>query len=454
MRTFLRVIGILVVLGVIGLLAFIFVPVSRTAPNTDLAADWQPQPGQGKRVALEADCVACHTAPGGTPFAGGLAIKSAMGDIWSSNITPDKETGIGNWTLDDFRAALVDGLDDEGKHLYPAMPYENFRFMKEEDIRALYSYFMNDVAPAKSDVPETHLSFPFNMRFAIRAWNWVALRHPATFTTAEKSETEDRGQYLVEGPGHCAACHSPRTAFMTQGGVKLGDAEFLAGGVIGGWNAPALIGAESAPQKWSVAEMANYLSTGRNAHSTANGEMADVVNNSLQYLAAADVTAIAAFLKGMNGGAVDLPDAAITSAEATSHAMEPLPADAAGQKTATALTDASPDLPIGARLYLDNCVACHFASGKGAPEIFPELQGNSLVTGSEVAPLIAIILNGAEVKGTEKRPMNLVMQGYADRLNDQEVAELASFVRTAWGNDASAVTAADVAKIRAIAAAH
>lgn len=169
MKTFLRIIGVLVVIGIIALLAFIFVPVQLTKPTKELAADWKPAEGQGQYVMYASDCMACHTAEGGKPFAGGRPIASPMGTIWTTNITPDKETGIGNWTLDQFRAALYDGIRADGSHLYPAMPYENYRKLTEEDVRALYDYFMHQVEPVNNVVQETKLGFPFNMRFGIRA---------------------------------------------------------------------------------------------------------------------------------------------------------------------------------------------------------------------------------------------------------------------------------------------
>ncbi|MEI4473789.1 cytochrome c [Frigidibacter sp. MR17.24] len=441
----LRILAGLVILGVVCLLAFIFVPVQRTEPATELAADWTPAPGQGEYVMNAGDCVACHTAPDGETLAGGRAIESPMGTIWSTNITPDKENGIGDWSFADFRAAMIDGVTPNGTHLYPAMPYENYRLMKEEDLRALYDYLMADVKPVAVANKETSLSFPFNMRFGIRAWNWLALSHGPGFTPLEKTEAEDRGQYLVEGPGHCAACHSPRNTFMAQDGVTADNGSFLSGGVIGGWNAPSLRGEGSAPQQWSVEEMASYLATGRNAHSTANGEMGLVVEHSLQYLTDEDNIAIAAFLKGIDGEKVAVPS---SFANAGPIVTPTAPADDAGKATAEMLTAAEPGLPEGARLYLDNCSACHFVTGKGAAGIFPELQGNHLVTGSEVGPLVSVILHGAEVMPTAKRPMHLVMQGYADRLSDDEVAELSTWLRQAWGNDAGAVSAADVAAQR------
>ncbi|WP_050526582.1 cytochrome c [Pseudorhodobacter aquimaris] len=439
MNTFLRIITGLVLLGIAGLLAFIFVPLQRSQPAQQLAADWQPAEGQGEYVMHASDCVACHTAEGGAPLAGGRPISSPMGTIWSTNITPDTQTGIGDWSLDDFRGAMIDGIAADGTHLYPAMPYENYRILSEEDIAALYHHLINNVEPVKNTVQETGLPFPFNLRWGIRAWNWLALRHGPGFAAAGTSELQDRGQYLVEGPGHCAACHSPRTDFMTQDGVQDGDKNFLSGGVIGGWNAPPLTGDNSAVANWSVAETADYLATGRNTHAGANGEMGLVVQHSLQYLTDEDNIAIASYLKGEDGEVIE-------SAEFKS--MPDAPANKAGEATAQMLTQASPDMDLGPRLYLDNCSGCHFVTGQGAPEIFPPLAGNPLVTGSEVKPLISIILNGADIPSTRKRPAHLVMQGYADRLDDAEVAELASFIRSAWGNNASSVSQSDVAGIR------
>lgn len=440
MSRFLRIFGWLVVLVVVAFLAFIFIPVRTTGPTESLASDWQPESGQGKAAFDAGDCAACHTAPGGTPLAGGLAIATPFGEIWSTNITPDRQTGIGDWTLNQFRAAMVDGIAAGGRHLYPAMPYENYRFMSEGDIRALYGYLMTEVAPVSNKVQKTELTFPFNLRFGMRAWNWLALRHGAGPQLAGKSPAQDRGQYLVEGAGHCAACHSPRNALMMQDGVRADQASFLSGG-----EAPSLRGPNSASQRWSVSNMADYLATGRNAVSAANGGMGEVVLHSLQWMPDKDIIAMAAFLKGLDGEVGVLPDSV---APPGPQAEPDLPADDAGRATAEMLTEAHPDMPLGARLYLDNCAACHFVTGRGAPGIFPALQGNGMVVDPSIVPLINVILDGAAVPGTEKRPMPLVMQGHGARMSDAEVAELVTFLRQAWGNSAPAITAAEVSAQR------
>jgi mono/diheme cytochrome c family protein len=441
MKKLIRVLGVLVVLGVVALLAFIFVPVQRTGPATQLAADFKPAKGQGEYVMRAGDCLACHTNEGGKPFAGGRAIQSPMGTIWTTNITPDKETGIGNWSLDDFRAALYDGVTPNGTHLYPAMPYENYRKMSEEDIVALYDYFMHEVEPVSNKVEETKLGFPFNLRFGLRAWNWLAANYEPGFKPVQgQDEQFNRGKYLVEGAGHCAACHSPRNLFMAQDGIDDTSKAFLTGGEIDGYTAPDLRGPESAPQKWTTEQLAAYLATARNAHSTATGEMMLVVRDSLQYLTKEDNTAIAAYLQKIGAAGAPPAPAAPEKAEVT--------------ETEKMLTEAKADMPLGPRLYLDSCGGCHFVTGKGAPEIFPELDGNSLVTAKLPKGLISVILHGAELPSTAERPMKVRMQGYADRLSDEEIAALATFLREGWHNKAPAVSAADVKAVRDLEAHH
>jgi len=438
MKTLLKVLAALVLVCVACLLAFILVPIQRTEATAQLAADFKPAEGRGEYLMRASDCMACHTNEGGTPFAGGRAIQSPMGTIWTTNITPDKETGIGSYTLDDFRAVLYDGVTPNGTHLYPAMPYENYRKLTEEDIASLYDYFMNEVKPVQNHVEATKLAFPFNMRFGLRAWNWIALRGEAGFKpNAAEDEMFNRGKYLVEGPGHCAACHSPRSVLMTQDGIDDSSESFLSGGEIDNYTAPDLRGPSSGPQKWGVDETAAYLATARNAHSTATGEMMLVVRDSTQYLTQDDNRAIASFLTKI--GTPEQPAAKSPDAPT---------------QTEELLSSARPDMPLGARLYLDNCGGCHLVNGKGAPEIFPELDGNSLVTAKSSKGLISVILHGAELPSTEKRPMKVRMQGYEDRLSDDEIATLATFLRNAWTNKASAVTTQDVEAIRKLGNAH
>lgn len=430
MRTFLRIIGVLVVIALVAFLAFLFIPVQRTPAQAALPDSWTPEDGQGEYAMRLGDCMACHTAPGGEPFAGGRKIESPLGVIYASNITPDDRTGIGGWSLDDFRAALYDGVRPDGTHLYPAMPYENFRRISEEDVRAMYAYFMEQVPAVSNDVPVTALSFPFNQRWGLRAWNWVALSGDAGFTAESDDPLLARGEYIVEGPGHCGACHSPRNAIMAEAALDGSDAQFLAGGEIAGWTAPALRGPGSAIRGWSAEDIAAILGTGRNAHSALNGEMQLVVRDSSQFFTDEDLQAVGAYLVSLNdaGPAPEVSDNGATEA---------------------LLASADPGMDLGPRLYLDNCNACHFANGRGADEVFPELAGNALVTADSPTGLLTMILQGGELPSTAARPYRLRMPGFAHRLSDDEVAALASFVRQGWGNAAAPVDAATVADLRA-----
>lgn len=416
------------------LIAFIYWPVQTTAPQSELPADHKVPGGAGEYAMRLSDCAACHTAQDGKRFAGGHVIESPMGVIYSSNITPDPETGIGEMTLDQFRAALYDGIGKDGDHLYPAMPYANYRKLSETDVRALYSYFMDEVPPVRNEVRAPEMDFPFDQRWGIRAWKWVALGKPG-FTPRFDDPQLDRGAYLVEGPGHCGACHSPRNAVFAEVGYTSEDNGFLSGGEIAGWHAPDLRAADSAPQKWAAEQLAHWLRTGRNNHAGVSGEMQLVVGKSLQYLSDDDVAAMVAYLRhiGRDGPAPKTP----------------APRPETSGKTEALLASADPEMELGARLYLDNCNACHFVDGLGADEVFPELDGNSLVNAPGAAGLINVILFGTEMPSTRIRPMRLRMPGFANRLSDNEAASLASFVRSAWSNASGAVDAAAVAAVRA-----
>jgi mono/diheme cytochrome c family protein len=420
--------------GVIGLAflgAIILVPPALTKPMP--ASTAAAISGSGKYIAQLGDCAACHTAVGGQPFAGGRRIESPMGTIFATNITPDPETGIGKWSLDEFRAALVDGVGKGGERLYPAMPYENYRKLSEQDIVALYGYLMHDVPAVNSPVEKTDLMFPFNQRWGMRLWNWVALAAPG-FDADQASDDLNRGAYIVDGPGHCAACHSPRNLVMAQDGVQSTDANYLTGGEIDGWAAPRLKGNGSKVAEWSVVDLKEYLTSGRNAHAGTNGEMALVVENSLQFMTAKDAEAVAKYLKSLT------PSSGQSAGSNTA-------TGAAVSDTTKMLTEAK-SLSSGARLYLDNCSACHFVDGKGAQGVFPSVDKASIVNAKSSKGLLETIMFGAELPSTETRPARLRMPGFAQRLSDEEVAELATFVRGAWSNNAAPVDIEQVKTVR------
>ena len=432
MRTALRIVGVIAIVGTAALLGIIFVPPHRTPPVQMLPANYQPPVGSGERVAIAADCSACHTAPGGLPFAGGRVIESPFGSIYSTNITPDKLAGIGSYTLDEFRGVLHDGIRKDGTRLYPAMPYANYRKMTEEDVRALYAYVMKEVLPVAIAPQKTNLSFPFNQRWGIRAWAWIALPQ-AGFEPYLGDAKLDRGAYLVEALGHCGACHTPRNVLFAEQGYDSRSAAFLTGAMLGAWPTADLRARSSATQRWSDDELVELLSSGRNATKAIGGEMALVVEHSLQALPKDDLDAIVAYLKHVK------QERDGSAGRALRH--EPV-------ATVALLSEASPQLGLGARLYLDNCNACHFVDGRGATGVFPELDRNDLVTAPSPNGVVAVILGGTTMPSTGKRPERLKMPDFGWRLSDAEVAALATFVRRSWSNDAADVSAAQVAVVR------
>lgn len=387
---------------------------------------------KGAYLARVGDCIACHTAPGGKPFSGGLPIKSDIGTIFSTNITPDKVNGIGNYTEEQFSKAVREGIRADGAHLYPAMPYPSYTKVSDADIHALYAYFMHGVTADANKPEETKLSFPFSQRWGMRLWNLAFnASKPSKDISATPTELE-RGAYLVEGLGHCGSCHTPRGIGMQEKAYDATSANFLSGGELNGWPVPSLRGNGKTAHgitNWSEQDIADYLGMGRNKFASVGGEMKSVVENSTAYLSDADLHAIAVYLKS-------LPAAAETVA-----------AKPASDETAKKLT-AAVNLTPGERLYLDNCGACHFVTGKGAPKVFPALDGASVVNAENPKGLVHTILFGAQTPSTDRAPSVLPMPAFAARLSDEEVAQLATFVRSAWSNSAPTVKASDVRDIR------
>ncbi|RJS94916.1 cytochrome c [Salinisphaera sp. Q1T1-3] len=396
---------------------------------------------QGAYLARMGDCTACHTAPGGKPFAGGLAIESPFGAIYSTNITPDKATGIGNYTRDEFAAALRKGIRADGKRLYPAMPYPAYASISDHDIDALYAYFMHGVAPVHHQPQQTDLGFPFNQRWTLMFWDWMFAGTPRSAPAPDGHDAVARGRYLVQGLGHCGSCHTPRGLAFQSKALDDGDPAFLSGAELNGWLAPSLRGKRTSSEAtagdglggWSHEDIVNYLATGRNAHAAVAGEMKSVVEHSTSHLNDADLNAIAAYLKTLPSHRAKPDQVGSNSSDA--------------RDTTQRLTKAT-DLSHGGRLYLDNCGACHFADGRGAKTVFPVLDGNSLINADNPTGLIHVILAGAQLPSTPGAPESLMMPGFAWRLNDQDVATLATFLRQAWGNKASKVTARQVADVR------
>ena len=400
------------------------------------ATDADPQLTQrGAYLARAADCVACHTANGGQPYAGGLGIVSPLGAIYSTNITPDKATGIGNYTLEDFDRAVRRGVAKEGHSMYPAMPYTSFARMSSGDIKALYAFFMNGVAPVAQTNKSADISWPMSMRWPLTIWRWLFAPTPSTLDEApaggEGQAALLRGQYLIEGPGHCGSCHTPRGwALQEKAATDANGPVFLSGGPVGGWLAKNLRGdAADGLGAWTKDDIVAFLKTGRNTHSAAFGGMAEVIQGSTQYMSDADLGAVATYLKSLS------PRNATAG---------PLTYDTT---VAEALRTGA-DKSDGAMAFINNCAACHRSTGKGYSETFPSLAQNSVANTDDPRSVIHLILKGAQMPGTAAAPTQFTMPGFDWRLTDQEIADAATFVRRSWGNKAPSVGAADVARVR------
>lgn len=395
---------------------------------------------RGAYLARAGDCMACHTAPHGKPYAGGLGIDSPYGEIYSSNITPDPDHGIGGWSEQQFADALRKGTSADGTRLYPAMPYPSYAKLDDRDVHALYAYFMHGVKPVAESPPATDLGFPFDQRWLMGIWNWMFTDDGVFHASAERSDAVNRGAYLVQGLGHCGSCHTPRGFAQQEKALDDSDDAYLSGANLNGWSVPDLRGDDDGHpgiRHWSEQEIVDYLATGRNDYAGVSGEMKTVVADSTSYLTEQDLHAMAAYLKSLAGeNAGGAPSPGRNAAESGS------------AKTAHVLTRAV-DLNEGQRLYIDNCVACHQVSGEGAGRTIPRIAGNALANANDPTGLIHTILAGAAMPSTPGAPEALAMPNFDWRLSDEEVAALATFIRSGWDNHAARVTADQVAKVRA-----
>ena len=391
---------------------------------------------RGRYLARAGDCVACHTAPGGRPFAGGLPLASPIGAMYSTNISPDRDTGIGTYTLDDFDRAVRHGIRADGATLYPAMPYPSYARMSDEDLRALYAFFMHGVAPAPAQPHPSGIAWPLSVRWPMALWRKAFAPRPDEVAPDPRRYADAaiaRGAYLVQGLGHCGSCHTPRAWTMQEKALDESGADYLAGGpAIDGWVAVNLRGNPAdGLGAWSADDIVATLRSGRNAtHAVVGGAMNEAIVHSTQYLSGADLDAIAAYLKSL-------------APAATSHSS--FNADPA---TGNALREGI-DATRGAELYVDNCAGCHRSDGLGYPRVFPRIAGNSTVLARDPGSVIRLILEGSQLPATRSAPSELAMPGFAGRLSDDEVAQLANFVRGSWGNHAPPAKTSQVAAIRA-----
>jgi thiosulfate dehydrogenase len=382
---------------------------------------------RGEYVAQLGDCVACHTASGGAIMAGGRELATPMGKIYSTNITPDAETGIGKYTFSQFDRAMRRGIAADGHNLYPAMPYPSYAKTSDEDMHALYAYLSQGLPAVKNPNKPAEMSFPFNLRFGLSAWNFVFLDSTPFTPATGKDAVWNRGAYLVQSLGHCGACHTPRgIAFQEKAMSEAGSSgnSFLAGETVEGWRAVSL------RNLWTVEETAKLLKTGQNAFATVSGGMTDVIHNSTQHFTDADLIAIATYLKSLPAGADDL-------------APPPAPLS-----VATSAVPAKMFSTRGGLGYAQFCADCHRQDGAGVNQIFPPLAQNPTVNDKDPSTLIHIMLTGWKTAETKTHPRVYTMPAFT-RLSDQELADIVSFVRESWGNRTEPVTANTVKTMRA-----
>lgn len=395
------------------------------------ATPLQQRIAHGEYLSRVGDCTACHTGPGGQPYAGGLKMETPVGAIYSTNITPDRKNGIGNYSFADFSDAVRKGVAKDGRRLYPAMPYPSFVKVSDDDLQDLYLYFMHGVKPAAQENRESDIPWPLSMRWPLFMWDLV-FRHDGTYQPdAQQSAEWNRGAYLVQGLGHCGTCHTPRGIGFQEQALDQQDKEYLTGGTLEGWHAADLTGNPlTGLGNWSERDITRFLKTGHTEHSAAFGSMTDVIQDSTQHLNDADLRAIAVYLKSLK--------------PAGDGAKQPAAYDAGTQ---AALIKGDVSRP-GAQLYLDNCAACHRTDGKGYVNTFPALAQNPVLLSDDPSSLISIVLRGGKMPVTAGAPTGLTMPDFAWRLSDDDVAQLLSFVRSSWGNQASAVKPAQVSDIR------
>jgi mono/diheme cytochrome c family protein len=372
---------------------------------------------RGRYLVTLGDCTACHSDPtrNDSPFGGGHPVPTPFGTLIAPNITPDPDTGIGNWTAQQFDDAVRRGRLPDGKRLYPAMPFPYFARMSAADTGAIWAY-LNTVKPVRHAVVSDQLPFPLSIRLSMIFWDWLYYRPGEWRPRPDKSAAWNRGSYIVEGPGHCGACHTPKS-FL--GGDE--HSHELQGYSLQGWFAPDLT---SDPARglaaWTADDIVQYLRTGHNRFDAASGPMAEEVKDSSSGMSGPDLAAIATYLKDQ---------------ESTSRRSTPLAAD-------------DPVMVAGAAIYRDVCSGCHKIDGSGVPYLIPDLAGSAAVASREPTTVLQVILHGAASVATRQEPTGPQMPSYAWQLDDAQVAAVATYVRNSWGHAAGAVPASAVDSVR------
>jgi mono/diheme cytochrome c family protein len=402
---------------------------SKTEPPAPVAAKGSPQQEtitRGQYLSAVGDCYACHTVRGSEAYAGGLEMPTPFGKLYTPNITPDPEFGIGKWSADDFWRAMHDGKSKDGSFLYPGMPFTNYTKVTREDSDAIYAYFMS-LKPVKQQSRPHEMAFPYNQRELLAGWRTLFFKEGVYKDDPKQSAEWNRGAYLVEGLGHCNACHSTRNML---GAVSNND---ISGGLIPlqNWYAPSLTSSrETGLGDWEIKDIVDLLRTGVSARGAVFGPMAAVVQHSLQEMSMVDLTAMAVYLKTQSEKKASTP---------LLHSGPPEGLAATMMKS-------------GAKVYKDHCESCHQPNGEGVPRIYPPLSNNQAITMRTPVNAIRIVLNGGFPPSTEGNPRPYGMPPFYQDLNDEQVAAVVTFIRQSWGNNAPPTWPPEVERSRGVPA--
>lgn len=397
--------AVVLALGLLGFAAIAWKPAIAPIVPPAAAAFAPDMVARGEVLAGAGYCATCHTAKGGAPYAGGYPMVTSFGTIYSTNITPDPETGIGAWSKDAFRRAMHEGVARDGSHLFPAFPYDHFSKLTDGDVEALYAYLMTR-EPVRASAPANTIPFPLNIRALQAGWKLLFVRLGRFEPDAGRGPEWNRGAYLAEGISHCGACHTPRNLLGAED-----HSRDYAGAAIDNWLAPPLTSANPSPVAWSESELAAYLRTGvSRLHGTAAGPMSAVVHDGLARLPDADIQALAVYF-------ADLDDAAAREGQARPAIERALAADAAST---------GPQDDPAARLYAVACASCHYNGGGTLDPLRPDLALNSAVNLPDPTNLIRVILFGIDAKSGAS---GIVMPGFARGFSDADVEGIAAYLR-------------------------
>lgn len=418
-RRYLRVFG--TVLLPVGALVVLFLTRDDTAALPAELSTLNASVDEGRYLAAAGNCLSCHTTEGGDPYAGGVPFHTPFGVLYSTNITSDNSTGIGAWSFPQFHASMKHGVRPDGSHLYPAFPYTDFAHLTDTDIASLYLFFQT-VAPSNAAIPENALNFPFNQRSLMAPWKWLFHDANTWQEDSSKSPLWNRGAYLVEGLGHCGACHTPRNGLgAEQEDFAFTGASYQDKVLFGNyrtWSGVNLTSHEAGLAAWSEQDIVDYLKTGISAKAVVHGPMVEVITNSTSQLSSSDVRAMAVYLKS-------------------------LPANAQGK----GLEPDAATLAAGEVGYTVHCGSCHLPSGTGEEGLGVSLVSSPIVRAADPSSLVNVILYGPHL------PPRLVvnrskMKMMGKRLSDNDIANIASYVRTEFGGGAGAVSPALVKRQR------